>query len=771
MKKAFLTFGLIVAASFLLSNCSKDVTESLVDNGTPEEIIEGIPFELTVNTPDTKTTNDGLNTSWTSGDGVSVFHATADGSDYTKEGQFTIAAADIATGTFKGTLSSAPVAGSHDWYLFYPYASGLDTPANTNDYYYTLGQTKTGTQTQEGNNSMAHLDGNNFPLYGKVTGVPYNEVPTVTMNHALAYIEFNVTNSSSKPLSVETITFKGTEAIVGHFYIDFHDPSSVVYTSRGSSYVNNTATLTVEGGASIASGSSAKFYIGVKPFTAPKDGVLEVCVNGYKKTLTISKAGGVGFAAGKIKKLNFSYDYEYQYFVHTTSIAVGDVVILTNGLSGDVSVMKHYDTNTLSGNAYDYETLSVSGSVITATPNTAILTVGDGGEGSYTFYDEANSKYVDATSTTTSNNMKGVASITDYSKFSVGFSVSGTNEGAAIIKTTGKSSRDYVQYNGRFACYNEGTQQPVYLFKKIAKMPVSIAITTAPTKLDYKVGDDLDWTGAVVTATYDDASTADVTAYVSSDAASVLAHPGSGKTVTVSYMGQTATFTVNVAKGDAGLSYATASYTVSPNASFVTPSLENPHGLTVTYSASNNRATVNASTGAVTIGNSTGDVIITAHTDGDADYAEGDASYTITIKSIVTNTYVFTSKSWAATLNDAAANWTSGKDGNALNATQGVQITSGATGANATSPRSFTNVSSIVVTYSTNNKAGVGTIKVKVGSGVEQTFSVNAPSGGGGTSDKTKTFSFSPYETGNVKLTVDCTTNSLYVKQIAITSE
>lgn len=129
-----------------------------------------------------------------------------------------------------------------------------------------------------------------------------------------------------------------------------------------------------------------------------------------------------------------------------------------------------------------------------------------------------------------------------------------------------------------------------------------------------------------------------------------------------------------------------------------------------------------------------------------------------------TTTYTFTSKSWAAT----PANWTSGKDGNQLTAGQGVQVTSGVSGANATSPKSFTNISSITVTYCTNASKGEGSIKVKVGNGTEKSFTVTKPSSGG-TTLKTTTFNYTPTETGTVLLTVTCSTNSIYIYSISIT--
>jgi hypothetical protein len=137
-------------------------------------------------------------------------------------------------------------------------------------------------------------------------------------------------------------------------------------------------------------------------------------------------------------------------------------------------------------------------------------------------------------------------------------------------------------------------------------------------------------------------------------------------------------------------------------------------------------------------------------------------------------TYVFNNKSWGSTESVSTGSmpgntWTSGKDGNQLTSGQGIQITTGVSGANATSSTSFSNVSKIVVTYCTNASKGVGTIKVKVGSGTEKSFTVTKPSSGG-TTLKTAEFSFDPKESGTIKITADCTSNSVYIYSIAITA-
>ena len=127
-----------------------------------------------------------------------------------------------------------------------------------------------------------------------------------------------------------------------------------------------------------------------------------------------------------------------------------------------------------------------------------------------------------------------------------------------------------------------------------------------------------------------------------------------------------------------------------------------------------------------------------------------------------TTTYTFSSKAWAATPD----NWTSGKDGSQMQSGRGVQVTTSVTGANATSPISFTDISKVEVTYSTNANAGEGSIVMQIGSNTSVSKSVTKT---GGTTDRVLTFNYSSTQTGKVKFTVNCTTNSIYVKSISIT--
>ena len=78
---------------------------------------------------------------------------------------------------------------------------------------------------------------------------------------------------------------------------------------------------------------------------------------------------------------------------------------------------------------------------------------------------------------------------------------------------------------------------------KSEKVATSIAITHLPDKVEYFVGDKIDRTGLKVTATYEDASTADVT---TSCSLTVDMKTAGEKTVTVKYQECTASFTITV---------------------------------------------------------------------------------------------------------------------------------------------------------------------------------------------------------------------------------
>lgn len=111
-------------------------------------------------------------------------------------------------------------------------------------------------------------------------------------------------------------------------------------------------------------------------------------------------------------------------------------------------------------------------------------------------------------------------------------------DGLHKLKVSGVASGSYAANTDEI-----GTEGAVIELKQFEPDAALTGITvTAPTKTAYVVGDELDTTGMVVTASYDDGSSKDVTGYeVSAD----LSTAGI-KTVTVTYKDQTATFEITV---------------------------------------------------------------------------------------------------------------------------------------------------------------------------------------------------------------------------------
>lgn len=295
MKKQIFSWGLMLAATFTLTNCAQEL-----DNPVQPET-EGFPFELVASTPEVKTVNDGMTTKWADGDKINVFHAIGETTEYKNDGAFTVE--DVNAGVFAGELCE-PLnqEEEYDWYVLYPYNQKIETPGAQ-----TAGYTYIGYSTglnQTGYNSTASLKGSVCPLYGvlKYGGVE----PVIEMNHLSSVVAIKVTNKNDEPLTITTATFTATEDIVGSYYINFAT-TPVEYSPSAANYVKNTAVVNVSNGTALAKGESAVLYAAIKPFTASEGQTLTLSVNGYEKSLVLTQ--DVTFTAGKIKTLNFPYDF------------------------------------------------------------------------------------------------------------------------------------------------------------------------------------------------------------------------------------------------------------------------------------------------------------------------------------------------------------------------------------------------------------------------------------------------------------------------------
>lgn len=366
MKRIFIA-GLMLMSAFALTNCSKEIAQPAPDFN--EQVAGVASFEIYAPILQTKTANDGMSTVWVANDQIHVFHAEAGASSYVNDGNFAIYEQNLADGLFLGSLAETLSAPAYDWYFFYPYTSGVKTPAAANGTAVTLGSKAGEVQTQNGNNSMAHIAGVNYPMCAVAKNVAASQTPTAEMKHMTALVAINVVNNTDAAMTVVSAGLKASESLVGTYYMDFTG-AEVVYTDAQTS---NVANLEVVGGQEIAAGASAKFYFAVKPFTAEADSRLTVYVNGSQKSIKISET--TEFKAGKIKTINvpvetIKHELSTSDLIKTNHLVAGDYTVtnnraVINGVDTRYVVVMGTETNTgsivLKGSISDFINMNEMG--------------------------------------------------------------------------------------------------------------------------------------------------------------------------------------------------------------------------------------------------------------------------------------------------------------------------------------------------------------------------------------------------------------------------
>ena len=292
MKKQIILLGMMLTAAFTLTSCVQEIDNPVQE---PEA---GIPFEITASISETKTVNDGMKTKWEENDRIYLFHAVAGETTYVYDYLFTVDNVESghSTGTLREELDPQK---NYDWYAFYANSISGSPSASPSGCRLDVG----GGVTQNGYDDMTALRGSRCPLYGVVKSLPAGKSPEFEMSHLSSVVAINVTNATESVLVVNTASLTAEENIAGKFSIDVTG-DSVIYNDYDA---RNTATVTVASRATVLlKGESAVLYLTIKPFTASAGEKLTLSVNGYEKTLTMTK--DVTFSAGKIKTLNFSYD-------------------------------------------------------------------------------------------------------------------------------------------------------------------------------------------------------------------------------------------------------------------------------------------------------------------------------------------------------------------------------------------------------------------------------------------------------------------------------
>ena len=383
MKKQIISWGMMLAAAFTLTNCAEEIENP---NQQPEK--QGYPYEIVASTVDTKTVNEGMSTKWDDNDAINLFHAVAGSEDYGTNDKFEIA--DVGTGRFTGTLTEALEAGkSYDWYALYPYAESITTPGDRTKGYTYIGHSKGLKQT--GYDNMASLKEDICPLYGVAKAVLSSETPSITMNHLTSVVAIKVTNMTEEPLTIETASLTAEDDIVGSYYIDITQSPVVYKASEG--YVKNTAVVNVSDGTALAEGESATLYLAIKPFTAKTGTSLTLSVNGYAKDPKVLTSD-VTFHAGKIKTLNFAYDKVEEpeqpsawVLTELANIKTGDQVVIVSTKDGNSYAMSN-DKGTSS--APSAVKVTYSDNMLSQAPDENLVWSFEVTNNQYSFYKDSN---------------------------------------------------------------------------------------------------------------------------------------------------------------------------------------------------------------------------------------------------------------------------------------------------------------------------------------------------------------------------------------------
>ena len=126
----------------------------------PEGTISGVAkrggeqMEIYSQTP-SRTSNNGLNTLWSEGDAINIFHAESGSDGYLNDGEFAVV--NTTNGRFQGALNSdgeLVVGTPYDWYACYPYSAELSSPKGVGRSF-VIGSVANAHQTQNGNGNTA----------------------------------------------------------------------------------------------------------------------------------------------------------------------------------------------------------------------------------------------------------------------------------------------------------------------------------------------------------------------------------------------------------------------------------------------------------------------------------------------------------------------------------------------------------------------------------------------------------------------------------------
>ena len=327
--------GLMLAITLSFAGCTDQLVSPIQENDiivddaikVPSQVADGDPYQVLVESNETKTiTEQGTNGKWStywvdaasasqnarSGpDMINLFSKKTGSQDYKSHGKFTY----VGNQTFDGNLSGGleDLGDSNDWYSIYPFNENSSSAATGITASVVIGASSANeyTQVQNGANSMSHLAGDYYPMYGIKNNVAKNKTPKFKMSHLYSVIALKITNigdgnsdNTNAPITINTIEIKAPEPIVGDFLVSISGDEPVYYENGNVSSVASIQYI----GDPIPANGEVVIYLAVKPFEASNKEIT-ISINGQAlkgngTSRTISMPVNMKFEAGKKTVLN-----------------------------------------------------------------------------------------------------------------------------------------------------------------------------------------------------------------------------------------------------------------------------------------------------------------------------------------------------------------------------------------------------------------------------------------------------------------------------------
>ena len=365
--------GLMLAITLSFAGCTDQLVSPIQENDiivddaieVPSQVADGDPYQVLVESNETKTiTEQGTNGKWStywvdaasasqnarSGpDMINLFSKKTGSQDYKSHGKFTY----VGNQTFDGNLSGGleDLGDSNDWYSIYPFNENSSSAATGITASVVIGASSANeyTQVQNGANSMSHLAGDYYPMYGIKNNVAKNKTPKFKMSHLFSIIGLKIQNNTAGPIVVKDVEFLATEDLVGNFNVNITGDEPT-FNKVSTDVVSKTARVELPSPYSVAAGTSVTLYLAVKPFNASNKEIT-IAINGTASkgngvSRTVNMPANIDFQAGKITTVTVPVE-ELSFHHEKVNPASSNVLnVKSTGMVKKGTIIKRWEPTT-----------------------------------------------------------------------------------------------------------------------------------------------------------------------------------------------------------------------------------------------------------------------------------------------------------------------------------------------------------------------------------------------------------------------------------------